>query len=147
MMFNNGEKPGVPARPLNWDTSNVTLMLSMFQLCKNFNADISTWNTRSVTDMRFMFSGCTSFNSDISSWNTSSVPSMFAMLYNTQAFIQDISKWDVSNVTEMGYMLTDSALETSTLPIAKANRCAIHTAFSLNPSWAAAGYDWSSSCS
>ncbi len=50
----------------NWDVSQVTNMLSMFN-CSIFNGDISNWDVSSVTDMRSMFN-CSIFDGDISNW-------------------------------------------------------------------------------
>ena len=48
-------------KPLNWDTSNVTSMDSMFRYCIYFNQNITTngsiWNTNKVTDLDSMFQG------------------------------------------------------------------------------------------
>lgn len=43
--------------PLNWNTSNVTNMSSMFQICTFFNQNIGNWNTQKVTTVANMFLG------------------------------------------------------------------------------------------
>lgn len=63
----------------NWiDTSNVTVMLNLFQNAfgdkrSEFNGDISKWETGAVRNMLGIFEGCKSLKCDISNWNVSSV--------------------------------------------------------------------------
>lgn len=116
---------------LEWQTSRVQSMDSMFREASLFNADISTWNTQAVTsmaymlqaasefnsagqspmpwttnnvaDMRFMFEGATNFDSDISSWSTDAVTAMDSMFSNANSFKRDITAWSASptNATNM----------------------------------------------
>ena len=51
----------------NWNTSNVTSMISMFFNAENFNQDIGNWDVFSVTNMDGMFFDTKYFNQDISS--------------------------------------------------------------------------------
>jgi len=81
-----------------------TSLRGCFYCCTNFNSNMNDWNTSNVTDMMTMFSGATQFNSDISGWDTSNVTNMSYMFYNASVFDQDISSWNTSNVTYMSYM-------------------------------------------
>ena len=49
------------SNPLNWNTSNVTNMFSMFKSCIFFNQNITTngniWNTNNVTTVATVFNG------------------------------------------------------------------------------------------
>jgi len=62
-------------QPLNdWDVSNVTDMLVMFDGASAFNQNLSSWNISSVTDMNGMFSytnlSTTNLDAILSSWAT-----------------------------------------------------------------------------
>ncbi|MEK9604551.1 MAG: BspA family leucine-rich repeat surface protein [Flavobacteriaceae bacterium] len=92
-----------------WDTSNVTIMRSLFDSASAFNQDIGSWNTSSVTDMSFMFYDASAFNQDIGNWDTSSVTNMRSIFYVAIAFNQDIGNWDTSNVTNMSYMFSNAS--------------------------------------
>ena len=119
----------------NWNTSQVTLMNSMFNEQVEFSQDLSTkivtvngvtytaWNTANVLNMSFMFSGTTAlgglgkFNGNICNWNTSQVTNMSRMFLQKNKFNQDISTkvvtvgastytaWDTKNVLDMQFML------------------------------------------
>ena len=92
----------------NWDVSNVTKMIGMFERCKysGKNGDISTWDVSNVTDMLGMFQ-YSNYNGDISTWDVSNVTRMDYMFYWAK-FNGDISNWDVSNVTSMRGMFYSS---------------------------------------
>jgi len=93
----------------SWDTSNVTEMTSMFNDASSFNQDIGSWDTSNVTEMTSMFSDASSFNQDINSWDTSSVTDMATMFVRASSFNGDISSWDTSNVTNMRRMFLDAS--------------------------------------
>ena len=44
----------------NWNTSNVTAMISMFHDCSSLNSlpDITKWNIKKLKDKEGMFDGC-----------------------------------------------------------------------------------------
>jgi surface protein len=88
----------------NWDLSNITNLLDMFNSASIFNQDIGGWNVSNVTNMSFMFGSATAFNQDISGWNVSNVTNMNSMFIGAFAFNQDIGGWNVSNVVDMGNM-------------------------------------------
>ncbi|HTO15007.1 MAG TPA: BspA family leucine-rich repeat surface protein, partial [Edaphocola sp.] len=97
MFYNTSSLTGVGAN-WTWNTSNVTLMQSLFYNAPLFNQDISLWNTSNVTTMASMFFNAHSFNQNISGWDVSNVTSMNQTFYNAKNFNQDLSNWDVSNL-------------------------------------------------
>jgi surface protein len=102
----------VRAAFLNWDTSNVTTMLGMFQEDKLLlNIDLSKCDTSKVTDMSYMFRWCygltqVTMGGDVS--KVTSVTNMFTgittvgnLIYNskytyTKIINQKPSKWTVT---------------------------------------------------
>jgi len=95
--YNNGGSSSISG----WDTSNVTIMVGVFNDATNFNQPIGTWDTSSVTSMSYMFKEASSFNQPLSGWNVSNVYTMANMFELAPNFNQDIGAWDVSNVTDM----------------------------------------------
>ncbi len=87
-----------------WNTSNVTDMRRLFELCTQFNDDISEWDVSNVRDMGFMFASAPNFNQPIGCWNVSNVTSMDGMFFGARSFDQGIGEWNVSNVTDMSFM-------------------------------------------
>ena len=63
------------------DTSNVTSMANMFNLCASLTSlDVSNFDTSNVTSMASMFSFCSSLTSlDVSNFDTSNVTNMTGM--------------------------------------------------------------------
>ena len=51
-----------------WDVSNVTNMTRMFNICTQFNCDLSSWDVSNVNDMDYMFGHCYEFRCDLSGW-------------------------------------------------------------------------------
>jgi len=93
----------------DWDTSNVTSMVSTFQGGSAFtNGGVAlTWDTRKVTNMEGMFSHGSVFNQGFGPrWDTSKVINMYAMFLNNTTFNQDIASWDTSNVLNMNHMFS-----------------------------------------
>jgi surface protein len=91
----------------NWDVSNVTNMVCMFQ-ASSFNRDIGGWDVSNVTSMMSMFSH-SPFNQDISAWDVSSVIYMQSMFWEARHFNQDIGSWNVSTVANMNWMFMDAS--------------------------------------
>ena len=91
----------------NWDTSEVTMMRSLFCNRESFNEDISKWNVSSVIDMSYMFVS-ESFNQDIGNWDVSKVTDMSGMFVCAKSFNQDIGKWNVSKVRKMYSMFLNA---------------------------------------
>lgn len=86
------------------DTSNVTSMAFMFNLCKSLtNLDISGFDTSNVTNMQNLFAGCSSLTSlDVSNFDTSKVTNMDGMFNALHTLTSlDVSSLDTSNVTSM----------------------------------------------
>jgi surface protein len=92
----------------DWDVSEVTEMISLFQDKRSFNADISNWNTSSLTDMKYMFSDAYEFNQFLGNWNTGSVTDMSYMFNNALKFSTSIAEWDVSKVKNFEGMFYQS---------------------------------------
>lgn len=91
----------------NFDTSNVTTMVSMFQDCNHLtNLDVSNFDTSKVTSMSNMFSNCKSLTYlNVEKWNVSKVTNMGGLFQGCDSLISlDVSNWNTSNVTYMGYM-------------------------------------------
>ncbi|WP_407433055.1 BspA family leucine-rich repeat surface protein [Methanobrevibacter sp.] len=91
------------------DTSEVTVMLSMFAYCDGLTSlDLSSFNTSNVVNMYNMFNYCTSLTSlNVSSFDTSNVTTMESMFYYCSGLTSlDLSSFDTSNVTDMDYMFS-----------------------------------------
>ncbi|AIZ55674.1 Myrrcad domain-containing protein [Mycoplasma mycoides] len=72
---------------VEWDTSRITNMNSMFYNTTWFNnSAILKWNTSNVTDMGEMFAYSKKFNQDLSSWNVSKVKNFKKMFYNAKKY-------------------------------------------------------------
>ena len=100
----------------NWNTSNVTTMNAMFSSCPNLETiDVSNWNTGKVTDMNYMFNGCSNLTSiDVSNWNTSKTTTMSYMFSNCQNLETiDVSNWNTNKTTNMIYMFSNCKSLTS----------------------------------
>ena len=92
----------------DWNTSEVTDMVWLFEYCFDFNEDISDWDTSNVTTMYNMFAGAFDFNQPIGKWDTSSVIDMRGMFYCAVSFNQSIREWDTSKVTKMTEMFNSA---------------------------------------
>ena len=68
----------------NFNTSNVTSMISMFSYCSNLTSlNLSNFDTTRVTDMGNMFYGCTNLKSlNLSNFDASNVTNMNSMFYS-----------------------------------------------------------------
>lgn len=95
---------------INWNTSNVTNMSSMFENAiqlQNIDGAIR-WNTGNVTTMSKMFyyNACPSGLKNVDgakNWNTSNVTTMQEMFRGSGLTqIDGLANWDVSNITENG---------------------------------------------
>ena len=94
----------------NWDISNVTSFNGLFAGNTVYNnPEIINFNTSLITRMDSMFDGATSFNQDISGWNVSNVTDMGEMFRGASAFNQNIGGWTVSNVTRIDFIFADSS--------------------------------------
>ena len=96
----------------NLDTSQVTDMSSMFEMCNNLtNLDLSHWDTSQVTDMSGMFFLDGLISLDLSNFDTSQVTNMALMFENCSNLINlDLSHWDTSQVTDMYGMFENCRL-------------------------------------
>ena len=87
--------------PLNWDTSAVTSMSSMFELASAFDQSLN-FITNKVTNMANMFKGATVFNKQISYtggpyWDVSGVTNMISIFENTSTFNNGFSSGDTAH--------------------------------------------------
>ncbi|WP_143473885.1 BspA family leucine-rich repeat surface protein, partial [Listeria monocytogenes] len=92
----------------NLDTSNVTIMQSMFREGATTSIDLSNFDTSNVTNMTSMFERSSVTSLDLSNFNTSNVMSMVHMFYRSAATSIDVSNFDTSNVTSMDAMFAEN---------------------------------------
>lgn len=102
----------------NLDVSNVRYMNGMFYKCSNLVRikGLETWNTSNVTLMNSMFSTGDNYAGngklkylDVSKFNTAKVKDMSDMFYGCGELKNlDVSGWDVSNVKSFDHMFTDN---------------------------------------
>ena len=90
------------------DTSKVTDMAGMFQLCSNLTSlDVTKFDTSKVTNMGSVFHGCSKLTSlNVTDFNTSNVTNMSYMfnLCNALTGVDGLSDWDTAKVTDMRAM-------------------------------------------
>ena len=94
----------------NLNTSNVTLMMHMFQQCKALTSlDLSNFNTSKVTTMYGMFEGCETLTSlDLSNFDTSKVKNMGYMFDSCKKLKSiNLYSFNTSNVTNMRNMFSN----------------------------------------
>ena len=100
---------GATELPLNkFDTSNVTDMSRMFYSSKALKLDLSSFDTSNVSKMDWMFRN--NYATEIifsNKFTTSKVTSMDSMFSNSKATVLDLSGFDTSNVTSMNQTFKD----------------------------------------
>ena len=74
----------------DWDVSNVTNMIQLFEGARSFNQPLNNWNVSNVTDMMLMFTRARSFNRPLNNWNVSKVETMFAMFDDATSLNQPL---------------------------------------------------------
>lgn len=92
----------------NFNTSNVTNMLSMFNGCRNLTTlDVSSFNTELVEDMSYMFQYCVNIEElDLSNFNTECVTNMRNMIaYCYKLLNVNLSSFNTENVLNLAYFL------------------------------------------
>ena len=87
-----------------WDTSSVTTMELTFFAASSFTGDLSRWDTRNLEALNWTLAGASSFSSDLARWDTAQVRDMTATFLDASSFAGDVSAWDTSSVTSMAYM-------------------------------------------
>jgi surface protein len=87
-----------------WDVSQVTNMLGLFEGWPNFNANIGRWDVSQVVDLSRIFRWASDFNQSVENWNVCNVRTMKQAFDRAEAFNQPLSRWDISNVMDMSYM-------------------------------------------
>ena len=93
--------------PEDIDTSKVTFMREMFELCEKLvDVDVSKFNTQNVENMNTMFSNCKRLkNIDVSHWNTENVTDMTNMFMRCSSLTTlDLSNFNTKKVTNMNNM-------------------------------------------
>jgi serine/threonine protein kinase len=111
-------KPGALSKygPIGlWDTSNVTLMVSLFRSADQFDENLSAWDLSRVTDTSAMFNAASRFNSDLSSWDVSQARFTNQMFHDAANFSSDLSSWDVSSLETSVAMFYRASVFTSDL--------------------------------
>jgi len=93
-----------------WDVSNATNMVNVFNLAVIFNQSIDSWVVNGVTNMAGMFSNADAFNQSLDSWVVSAVTNMGTMFNSANVFNGNIASWDVGNVTNMTNMFKNADL-------------------------------------
>ncbi|ACU78842.1 BspA family leucine-rich repeat surface protein [Mycoplasma mycoides] len=82
---------------LKWDTSKVTDMGEMFAYSKGFNHDLSNWDVSNVTNMEQMFANSTTFNNGNKplEWGPKlkKIKNMKKMFKDAKAFKQNLNSW------------------------------------------------------
>ena len=105
----------------NFNTSNVTNMVGMFQGCTSIvSLDLNSFNTANVTNMTSgntssMFYGCSSLtNLYINNFNTKNVTAMGALFSGCSSLTNlDLSSFNISNVIEINSMFSGCSSITS----------------------------------
>ena len=97
----------------DWNTSNVTAMVSMFRDCPNFNVSALNWDVSNVTNFTIMFynvGGATtsgSFNGRLDNWDFSSSNNISNFMHGQRSFNNDsVNSWNVSTITSFSTTLT-----------------------------------------
>lgn len=104
----------------SWNTSNVTVMNSLFQGtivpgADTFNDDISNWDVSNVVDMSYMFNLASNFNQDLSNWNVNKVKNMSLMFSECDDFqAEGLEKWgsklnSITNIDSMFFSIDISS--------------------------------------
>ncbi len=99
---------------MNWDTSNVTSMDSIFADCTSLaNVDLSNWNTSNVTNMSYMFNNTSLDELDISSFDTRSVTN-FKRIFNYSTKLKHIyvgENWNTEANTDESTLVFPSTCD------------------------------------
>ena len=92
------------------NTSNVTTMEGMFQLCIGLKyVDLSNFDTSNVTNMSYMFNKCKKLKEikGLDQFKTNNNTTLYAMFqFCTEIEYLDLSNFDTSNVTDMAFMFS-----------------------------------------
>ncbi len=90
----------------NFNTAKVTDMSNMFCGCGSLSLDLSSLNAANVTDMHDMFNGCNKLkNLNLSGFKTTKVTDMSHMFHSCTSLTNlDLSSFNTANVTNMSYM-------------------------------------------
>ena len=111
----------------DWDVSNVTDMLDMFNGCSILTdlTPLKSWDVSNVKEMRAMFLNCSSLTdlTGLANWNVSNVTSMMYMFSYCSSLtdLTALANWNVSNVTEMSLMFDNCSKLTNLTALASWN--------------------------
>ncbi|MEP3571289.1 MAG: BspA family leucine-rich repeat surface protein, partial [Flavobacteriaceae bacterium] len=91
---------------------NVQAFGSTFTGCESlvWNASVGEWDVSNATSFVNLFNGAKLFNQDISKWDVSGVKIFNGMLGNASLFNQDLSSWKVNNAESMINIFNNSGL-------------------------------------
>ena len=96
--FNNGGQAGIA----NWDVSNCTRFVSMFQANTGFNQPIGSWGMSSATQLFYMFQDASGFDQNLGSWDVTSVTNatnfMKGVTLSTANYQSLLNGWGPQNV-------------------------------------------------
>ena len=88
----------------NFNTSNVTIMDSMFFNSQVTTLDVSSFDTSKVISMSSMFYGTKVTTLDLSNFNTSNVTNMSGLFRESSVTALNLTNFDTSKVTNMASM-------------------------------------------
>ena len=95
----------------NLDTSQVTNMAYMFDICGAKELDLSNWDTSKVTNMNSMFAGCTNLEKiNLKSFNTKNVTNMNQMFFQCNKLRKlDLSSFETPKLDKAEMMFGGDA--------------------------------------
>jgi hypothetical protein len=95
-LFNNGDTANVAAKPLPWNTSNVTTFLATFNEAHNFNQDVGSWDVSKGTTFYYTFYNAKVFNRFLGNWNPASATT-FQHMFSGATFFNNGDATDVAS--------------------------------------------------
>ncbi|MGL5961933.1 MAG: BspA family leucine-rich repeat surface protein [Cetobacterium sp.] len=96
---------------LDFNTSEVLDMTSMFQDTESSEIDCTKLATQKVTTMKSMFQNSNSLKLDLYNFNTENVTNMSSMFYNSKAQELHINTFNTNKVTDMWNMFNNSSVD------------------------------------
>lgn len=94
------------------NTSNVTMIDSLFTRSKAPTLDLSSFDVSKAPNMAYMFYNCEATSLELSSFDTSNVTVMASMFGGSHATTLDLSSFDMSKVTNTNSMFKDALATT-----------------------------------
>ena len=95
------------------DFSNTTILQDFFRLSNNFagGGNIENWDVSNVTNMVTMFNGASSFNQPLN-WDISSVTNMSDMFNGASSFNQNLGSWEIASLISAAGIFAISGMST-----------------------------------